>query len=80
MGWITWVSVLVAWPLVGLGTAYLFGRFLRGVEGAEGGNELAPSVVSYLRSKRARTSSRATTRPTTQTHARSEAAGARRSR
>jgi hypothetical protein len=77
MSWITWVSVLVAWPLVGLGTAYLFGRFLHGVEG---GTELAPSVVSYLRSKRARTSSRATTRPTTQTHARSEAAGARRSR
>jgi len=28
MSWITWVAVLVGWPLIGLGVTYLFGRFI----------------------------------------------------
>ena len=35
MNWTTWVAVLVAWPLVGLGVAYLIGRCIRGVESKE---------------------------------------------
>jgi hypothetical protein len=76
MSWITWVVVLVAWPLVGLGVAYLFGRFIHGVEVSESASDLPLPVVSYLRRvKRAKTSSRATT----QTKARREAASGRRS-
>jgi hypothetical protein len=30
MSWMAWVAVLVAWPLIGLGVAYLFGRFIGG--------------------------------------------------
>jgi hypothetical protein len=32
MSWMAWVAVLVAWPLIGLGVAYLFGRFIGGEE------------------------------------------------
>jgi len=69
MSWITLVAVLVAWSLVGLGVAYLFGRFIRGVEvsGRHGvevsgsGSDRSLSVVSDLRRvKHPRTSSRAT--------------------
>jgi hypothetical protein len=75
MSWITFVVVLVAWPLVGLGVAYLFGRFIHGVEVSGSAGDLASPVVSYLRPvKRAKMSSRATT----QTKTRREAAGARR--
>ena len=73
MSWITWVAVLVAWPLVGLGVAYLFGRFIHGAELAGNSNDLAPPVLSYLRRvKRAKTSSRTTAK------ARREATGGRR--
>lgn len=52
------LSVLVAWLLIGLAVAYLFGRFIRGVQN-EGSTELAPPVVSYLRhNKRAKSASR----------------------
>ena len=45
--------------MVGLGVAYLFGRFIRGVDIPEDTRELLPPVVTYLRrSKRVRTSSR----------------------
>src|SRR5262249_11044584 len=27
MSWITWVAILVGWPMLGLAVAYLFGRF-----------------------------------------------------
>jgi hypothetical protein len=65
------------WLLVGLGMAYLFGRFIHGAEIPGSTGELAPPVLSYMRrTKRARTSSSATT----QTKARPEATGARRSR
>jgi hypothetical protein len=74
MSWITWVAVLVAWPLVGLGVAYLFGRFIHGAELAGDASDLAPPVLSYLRRvKRTKTSSRATN----QTKAR-QAVGGRR--
>jgi uncharacterized membrane protein len=76
MSWITVVVVLVAWVLVGLGVAYLFGRFVHGVEISGHARDLAPPVLSHLRLvKRARTSSRATAH----TKIRREAAGARRS-
>jgi len=52
MSWITWVALLVAWPLLGLGVAYLFGRFTHGVEASGRAGELAPPVLSYLRRTR----------------------------
>ena len=58
MSWIVLFSVLVAWLVIGLAVAYLFGRFIRGVE-IESSTELSPPVVSYLRrNKRAKTASR----------------------
>jgi len=60
MTWTTWVMVLLLWPVVGFGVAYLFGRFVRGVEVPEDASELVPPAVTYLRrnKKRAKTSSR----------------------
>jgi hypothetical protein len=61
MSSITLVTVLVAWSLVGLGVAYLFGRFIHGVEGSGSASDRPLPGVSYLRHvKRPRTSSRAT--------------------
>ena len=61
MSWITLMGVLVAWSLVGLGVAYLFGRFIHGVELSGGPSDRPLPAVSYLRRlKRPRTSSRAT--------------------
>jgi hypothetical protein len=75
MSWITWVAILVAWPLVGLAVAYLFGRFTHGGEVYGNDDQLSPRVVSYLRgAKRAR----AATRATAQTKVRREATGGRR--
>ena len=75
MSWITVVAVLVAWSLVGLGVAYLFGRFIHGVEVSGGPSDRPLPVVSYLRRvKRLRTSSRATA----QAKARREASAGRR--
>ena len=75
MSWITLMAVLVAWSIVGLGVAYLFGRFIHGAELAGDPRDLAPPVLSYLRRvKRARTSSRATAHA----KARREAAAGRR--
>jgi hypothetical protein len=79
MSWITLVAVLVTWLLVGLGMAYLFGRFIHGAEISGSAHDLAPPVLSYLRrTKRARTSS-TSSRAAIQTKARHEAAGTRRS-
>jgi hypothetical protein len=58
MSWITVVAVLVAWSLVGLGVAYLFGRFIHGVEVSGSASDRPLPVVSYLR--RVKRSSRAT--------------------
>ena len=77
MNWITWVAILVVWPTLGLVVAYLFGRYVRGVESREDAGELAPTVLSYMRrTKRTRTSTgaRAANHPKT----RREAAGGRR--
>jgi len=61
MSWITLMAVLVAWSLFGLAVAYLFGRFIHGVEVSGGPSEHPLPVVSYLRRlKRPKTSSRAT--------------------
>lgn len=74
MSWITLAAVLVMWPLVGLGLAYLFGRFAQREESPEGtGNLTSPSVTHPRRMKRTKTSSRATT----QTEARRAAGGKR---
>jgi len=59
MSWITWTAVLIAWPLLGLGLAYLFGRFTHRGEAYGNAGDLAPQVVSYLRrSKQGRMPSR----------------------
>ena len=74
MSWMTWVAVLIAWPLIGLGTAYLFGRFTAGGEGPDNASALIPLVVSYIRrNKRAKTSSHASA--TTHASGRREVAG-----
>ncbi len=69
MSWITLVAVLVAWCLVGLGVAYLFGRFIHGVEGTTNADDLPLPVLSYLRRVK---------RTTNQTKTRREAVGGRR--
>jgi hypothetical protein len=46
--WILWISVLLAWTLVGLVVAYLFGGFAHRGETPES-TSLTPKVVSYLR-------------------------------
>jgi hypothetical protein len=75
MSWITWVAVLILWPLVGLSVAYLFGRFTHRGEIYGNAGQLSPSVLSYLRrAKRARVLSRAAA----QTKARREGTGGRR--
>jgi hypothetical protein len=61
MSWITWAAILVVWPLVGLGIAYVFGRFTHGAEVWGHADDLAPPVVAYMRhvKRGARTPSRA---------------------
>jgi len=46
--WIFWISVLLAWMLVGLVVAYVFGGFARRSEASESMTH-APKVVTYLR-------------------------------
>ena len=75
MSWITWAAVLIAWPLLGLAVAYLFGRFTHRGEVYGNAGQLSPPVLSYLRrAKRAKALSRVVA------HAkpRREAAGGRR--
>jgi len=63
MSWITVMAVLVAWSLVGLGVAYLFGRFIHGVEVSGSASDRSLPVVSYLRRvKRSRATSHAKAR------------------
>ena len=70
MSWITWVAILVAWPLLGLAVAYLFGSFTRRGEDYGNAVELSAPVVSYLRpAKRARVASRAAAQPRTRSQA-----------
>jgi hypothetical protein len=57
MIWITWIAILVGWTLVGLGVAYLVGRFISGAEAPDDAGDLVPPVLSYLRrEKRAKPS------------------------
>jgi hypothetical protein len=75
MIWITWIAILVGWTLVGLGVAYLFGRFISGAEAPDDAGELVPPVLSYLRrDKRAKT---LRLRETTPVKGRGEVAGGR---
>ncbi len=76
MSWLTLMAVLVGWSVVGLGVAYLFGRFIHGVEGSERASDPPLPAVSYLR--RERRAARAS-RSTSQTKTRREATGGRRS-
>ena len=71
MSWITLVAVLVTWCTVGLGVAYLFGRFIHGVESSGSVSDLPLPVVSYLR--RVKRGAKAS-----QTKTRREAIGGRR--
>ena len=77
MNWMTWVAILVAWPLVGLAVAYLFGRFVCGVESPENAGDLIRPVVSYLRPKK-NTKTSSHVHATAHTRARREAAGGQR--
>ena len=78
MSWITLLTVLIVWPLAGLGVAYLFGRVTHGGQFSGNAGELAPPVVSYLRGvMRVGTPSRAAIAAG---KARREANGARRTR
>src|SRR5881392_180379 len=45
-----WVAVLIAWPLVGLGVAYLFGGLIRGMESPESATD-QPSSDEHVRPK-----------------------------
>jgi hypothetical protein len=57
MSWVTWIAMLVAWPALGLGIAYLFGSLIRGAEAPDDAVDLVPPVLSYLRrEKRAKPS------------------------
>jgi hypothetical protein len=76
MNWMAWIAVLVVWPLVGLGVACLFGRFIRGAEAPDNAGDLMPSVLSYLRRDRRDTTSRVGA--TTHAKGRREAAGGHR--
>ena len=57
MSWVTWIAILVAWPVFGLGIAYVFGSLIRGAEAPDDAGDLVPPVLSYLRrEKRAKPS------------------------
>jgi len=59
MNWMTLAWVLIGWCLIGVGVAYLFGRFVREADTPENAIGLVPPVVSFLRrSKRAKTVTR----------------------
>ena len=73
-GWTTWVTVLVAWPLLGLGVAYLFGSFVRRSEGSEGADDLVFPKLSSVRSARGAKARQAAT----QIKTRRQAVGGRR--
>ena len=46
VSWITWMAILVAWPLVGLGVAYPVGCFIRGAEALGNSSDLIPPTGS----------------------------------
>jgi len=46
VSWITWMAILVAWPLVGLAIAYPFGCFIRGAEALGNASDLMPPIGS----------------------------------
>ena len=76
MNWTSWLIALLAWPAIGLVVAYLFGRFVRGVETPKDTERMAPPVVLYLRhTKRAKTS--LSTRATPHTRSRRQTGGQR---
>jgi hypothetical protein len=55
MNWMVLAVALIGWCLIGLGVAYLFGRFTSGVETQDNADGVALPVVGYLRrSKRTR--------------------------
>jgi hypothetical protein len=59
MNWVILLSALVGWLLAGVAVAYLFGRFIRGVETQDNAGDLVSPVVRYMRrTKRVKTASR----------------------
>jgi len=51
LGWIIWVALLVAWTVVALIVAYLFGGWARRGEASEG-KVVTSSDVRYLRRRK----------------------------
>jgi len=73
MNWMMLAVVLIAWCAIGFGVAYLFGRFISGIETPDNSaDESAPSVVSYLRRGK---HAKPVTRPTTQSTKRRASGG-----
>jgi hypothetical protein len=54
-----WVAVLIAWPLVGLGVAYLFGLLIGGMQSPESTDDQPPSGGHVGPKKRVKRSPRA---------------------
>ena len=54
-----WVAVLIAWLLVGLGVAYLFGSLVRGMQSQESTDDQPPSGGHVGPKKRVKRSLRA---------------------
>jgi hypothetical protein len=75
MSLITWVALLVAWPLAGLAVAYLFGRFTHRGEIYGNPGQLSPPILSYLRPAKR---TRAPLRAAAHAKPKREAAGGRR--
>jgi len=48
------VGVAIGWSLLGLGAAYLFGRFVHDVDAQDGADDLVSPVNHLRRGKRAR--------------------------
>ena len=46
VSWMTWMAILAAWPLIGLGVAYPVGCFIRGAEALDSANDLTPPFGS----------------------------------
>jgi hypothetical protein len=58
MNWTSWAIALAAWPLVGVGVAFLIGGFIHGVEAAQDPDDLTLPVLRYLRLNKRAGSSR----------------------
>ena len=68
MSWTSWLIILLAWLAIGLGVAYMFGRFARGAEAPDSAGSRSSLVVWFVRYiKRAEPPLQTPTFPHTQT-------------